>query len=420
MNALGTLDTTQAVRDAVQNDAVRQKLDMDALKKRLANEPSKEEKLRESCEGFEAIFLQKMWEQMRKNVPKEGYLHSKDEETYQSLFDVELCKKMASAGGIGLADMMYEQLSQQLDNTSRTTSPGKYRIPLEMTPTEGLAPKKAAEGEAGAVQNAAMTPADKKLTAENLYSPLMQDDMEFTPAVNNINNANAANAASKGNAILAALDELQKEVGAGRNGQNSRNAAGVQNPANLDGVSWKGQEKVDSKPNPTHLFGRPKKTEKSAEATKVASMPRGMAPADTLWPIPGEKGTVVSTFGWADQPSTGRRVWNSGIQVSAAPGTPVRAVLPGTVIYSGDREGVGHSVVLEHKDGFRSYYGNVVGAGIEVGQEIGHGAEFARIAAQPSASKQGEKNASLHFELKKGEMSLNPESAIPRMTTASR
>ncbi|MDL2291488.1 rod-binding protein, partial [Desulfovibrio sp. OttesenSCG-928-F20] len=103
MSATYPVDPAMAVREANQSDLVRRKLDMDALRKRLGDQAGKEEKLRESCEGFEAIFLQKMWEQMRKTVPKEGYLHSKDEETYQSLFDIELCKKMASAGGIGLA-----------------------------------------------------------------------------------------------------------------------------------------------------------------------------------------------------------------------------------------------------------------------------------------------------------------------------
>ena len=106
------LETRMAMDQAAQNELVQRKIQMDGLRKQL--DPGKDEKakLRESCEGFESIFIQKMWEQMRKNISKEGYLHSKDEESYQSMFDVELSKKMASAGGIGLADMMYLQLSQ--------------------------------------------------------------------------------------------------------------------------------------------------------------------------------------------------------------------------------------------------------------------------------------------------------------------
>lgn len=125
-----------ALQNATQEDPVQKKIAMDALRKRIAGEPDKEKKLREACEGFEAIFIQKVWEQMRKSVPKEGYLHSKDEETYQSMFDQELAKKMSSAGGIGLADMMYEQLSQKLGESSRSTTPSRLAIDPNLTNLE--------------------------------------------------------------------------------------------------------------------------------------------------------------------------------------------------------------------------------------------------------------------------------------------
>jgi len=144
-----------------------------------------------------------------------------------------------------------------------------------------------------------------------------------------------------------------------------------------------------------------------------------MAPSDTLWPLPGGEGAVVSRFGWTDDPASGKRHWNSGVEIAATPDTPVRAVLPGTVVYSGQREGFGHTVVLEHRDGYRSYYSNLQQNSVKIGDQIRHGAEFARVAVQTSPAMQGEKSASLHFELKKGEMALNPESAIQRSDAVS-
>ena len=44
----------------------------------------KEKKLRESCEGFESIFIQKMWEEMRKTLPKSTLLHGKEEQFWQA------------------------------------------------------------------------------------------------------------------------------------------------------------------------------------------------------------------------------------------------------------------------------------------------------------------------------------------------
>jgi murein DD-endopeptidase MepM/ murein hydrolase activator NlpD len=133
-------------------------------------------------------------------------------------------------------------------------------------------------------------------------------------------------------------------------------------------------------------------------------------------PLPGP---VISRFGWEDD-GTGRRRWKPGVEIAASPGEPVRAVLPGTVVYAGPRDGAGNTVVIEHNDGYRSYYGNLQPTTVRVGQRVGLGAEFAKVAAQPAAQAGGENSASLHFELKKGEMALNPESVFSRAGEARR
>ena len=456
------VDPSQAVKEAARSELIQRKLDMDALRSRLGDTSTKQEKLRESCEGFEAIFLQKMWEQMRKNVPKEGYLHSKDEEAYQSMFDVELCKKMASAGGIGLADMLYEQLSQQLENTGRTTRPGSYRQFLPVPPSDTLMAAAPARESAPAV---AAAPTGK-LSADDLYTPLYQEQEQEAPE----QNAKAPGSST----ILGALDELKAELGmapkdapgtAVREWAAARDAAGGLTPPPTDAAvnpalaaraggqtagqtaaptpgqttaaagaprqaaavdpapaSWKGPGPVSAKPKSDHLFGRDKNAAQAKLAetqSKPPAPPKGMAPSDTLWPLPGGEGAVVSRFGWTDDPASGKRHWNSGVEIAATPDTPVRAVLPGTVVYSGQREGFGHTVVLEHRDGYRSYYSNLQQNSVKIGDQIRHGAEFARVAVQTSPAMQGEKSASLHFELKKGEMALNPESAIQRSDAVS-
>lgn len=97
----------------------------------------KERKLREACQGFESIFIQKMWQQMRATLPQGGLLHSRDEKMWQDMYDQELAKSMSSAGGIGLADMMYEQLSRNLVSASRGAAGSAGRTPSFMA---GAAP----------------------------------------------------------------------------------------------------------------------------------------------------------------------------------------------------------------------------------------------------------------------------------------
>lgn len=460
MNSLpasAPLDANLSLKEATQPDLLRQKMDMDALRSRLGDSAGKQEKLRDACEGFEAIFLQKMWEQMRKTVPKEGYLHSKDEESYQSLFDIELCKKMASAGGIGLADMLYGQLSQQIENSGRTTNPSGYRTPLAIEPTTALLPlsaKKPAEES---------NTADAALKAEYLYSPLIDDAPE---------DADAAERASQKSReiIMGALDEIRGELGmapkekglAAQEWAEQRHAAtgfvGPEQPgpenlpdasglpglpgaatakgksetpmtadarpeARADGpdpasMSWQGPGPVSAAPRPFSPFaGRAAQSaaKTADEDSKKGSRP-AIAPENTIWPL--QEGRVTASFGWEEDQTSGRRRWNPGIRIDAPEGTPVRAVLDGTVVYTGQREGAGNSVILQHSGGYRSYYGNLMPVGLRVGDKIKHGAEFAKIAVQDSSRAGEEKSASLHFELKKGEMALNPEAAISRLTAA--
>ncbi|MDL2316007.1 peptidoglycan DD-metalloendopeptidase family protein [Desulfovibrio sp. OttesenSCG-928-A18] len=502
---MSSVDPGLAMQEATQHDLVRQKLDMDALRKRLGDGKGKEEKLREACEGFEAIFLQRMWEQMRKTVPKEGYLHSKDEEMYQSLFDVELCKKMAGAGGIGLADMLYEQLAQQLEDTGRTTTPGSYRRAISIAPPEMLAangkqaaplaeaadlrPETLYTPLAGQGQTAATSPlleaayaelgvspaADAEPNAAQLWA-MERDAMAGTivPALPGHPAATGGSAgavtpsvaaggvdmrpqgeplapgsgaraapglaatgagapaaqATAGQAVGQAVGQATGQATVQATGQASGQAPGLTMPgqsgqhmqtASSGQSATAGAAPAATQAGSAHLFGKPKssKSQKAPEPEKAAQPPRSMVPEGTLWPVADNAGTVSSKFGWEDDPATGKRVWNSGIGISTTPSTPVRAVLPGTVVYAGQRDGYGHSIVLEHRDGYRSYYSNLVPGTVKVGDQIRHGAEFAQVAAQPLASGNGENSASLYFELKKGEMAINPENAIRRLNAAS-
>jgi len=246
--------------------------------------------------------------------------------------------------------------------------------------------------------------ADKKLTIEDLYTPLEQEahDEEAAPLVT-------------ASTIIDALNELRAELGippkdapgaAARDWGTARDAA-VINPST---ASWQGPGPVSARPKPLSSFGG----SSAARAGTTDAPARSMLPSEALWPLPGEQGTVTSRFGWEDDSASGTRRWNSGVWIAAAPDTPVRAVLPGTVVYAGPRDGRGHSVVLEHQDGYRSYYSNLEPNPLQIGEHVRHGAEFARIAVQPSPTVNGENSASLHFELKKGEMALNPESALGR------
>lgn len=118
------MDTATARSNAENKELQGFKRKLNSMSDRLSSGETKDEKLREACEKFEAVFMGKIWKQMRKNVPKSGYLNNQYEQQYTAMFDKDFSEKLAEGGGIGLGDMLYQQLRSKLDNASKSTLPG--------------------------------------------------------------------------------------------------------------------------------------------------------------------------------------------------------------------------------------------------------------------------------------------------------
>ncbi|MBQ7609371.1 MAG: rod-binding protein [Desulfovibrionaceae bacterium] len=148
MTNLSSLDTARMAQSDAKSAAIQTKLG--SLKMSPLSPEAKAKKLREACEGFESIFIQKMWQEMRKSVHQSTLLHSRDEQFWQDMYDQELAKKMTSVGGIGLADMMFEQLSSHLTSASKSTALAAPREPAfipTQAPLLGSELEKKGEGE---------------------------------------------------------------------------------------------------------------------------------------------------------------------------------------------------------------------------------------------------------------------------------
>lgn len=75
-----------------------------------AKEAKDDAKLKATCKELEAVFLNMMMADMRKTIQKSKLIDSSTEDLMTSMLDTEMTKNMASAGGMGLADMLYRQL----------------------------------------------------------------------------------------------------------------------------------------------------------------------------------------------------------------------------------------------------------------------------------------------------------------------
>lgn len=86
-----------------------------ATKLTKAYDEDDQKALKEACQDFESIFLNMMLKEMRKSVPTSDDSYAMS--TFTEMLDEEIAKDLSKGNGIGIADMMYKQLSTKLNNT---------------------------------------------------------------------------------------------------------------------------------------------------------------------------------------------------------------------------------------------------------------------------------------------------------------
>ncbi len=85
------------------------------------------------------------------------------------------------------------------------------------------------------------------------------------------------------------------------------------------------------------------------------------------------RGLYTSSFGYRRDPITGQRAYHSGIDISAAPGRPVRASAAGVVISTEEYGPLGRSVRLAHGFGITTIYGHLSRINVTPGQRVDRG-----------------------------------------------
>jgi flagellar protein FlgJ len=67
--------------------------------------------LRAACMEMESLFINHLFKEMRATIDKSGFISGgRAEEIFTSMLDVEQSRNISSAGGIGLAAILLEQL----------------------------------------------------------------------------------------------------------------------------------------------------------------------------------------------------------------------------------------------------------------------------------------------------------------------
>lgn len=125
---------------------------------------------------------------------------------------------------------------------------------------------------------------------------------------------------------------------------------------------------------------------------------RGTLPA----PVSGKR---LAAFGSTDD-GGGR---SSGMRLAAAPGTSVRAVAYGRVVFADWFKGYGLMVIVDHGDDYLSLYGYNEAVQAEVGDWVSGGDVIAT-----SGASGGQRGDSIYFELRHNGQPIDPSSWLRR------
>jgi flagellar protein FlgJ len=93
-------------------------------KLRAQAKQSPEAALKATAKQFEAVFLGMMLKSMRQATPQDGVLDNEQTKMFTDMLDQQMAQNMANRG-IGLADMIYKQLSRNAGSTVHPPAPGK-------------------------------------------------------------------------------------------------------------------------------------------------------------------------------------------------------------------------------------------------------------------------------------------------------
>jgi murein DD-endopeptidase MepM/ murein hydrolase activator NlpD len=125
-----------------------------------------------------------------------------------------------------------------------------------------------------------------------------------------------------------------------------------------------------------------------------------------LWPV---RGHILASYG-----SKSDGTHNDGINIAAPRGTAVQAVDAGVVAYTGNElRGYGNLVLVKHANGWISAYAHCDAILVKRGEKVGRGQAIARVGSTGNVNE-----PQLHFELRRGQHSVDPREFMPPLPSA--
>ncbi|MGN6153241.1 MAG: peptidoglycan-binding protein, partial [Lysobacteraceae bacterium] len=197
-----------------------------------------------------------------------------------------------------------------------------------------------------------------------------------------------------GDQTEAAVRQFQQQRGLevdGKAGRDTLTALGIQ----------PGQAQTTPQPAPQ----TPSQTQTPSQPQPAPQQPAPQpqtTPGGNTWPAPGN-----FNVNRADKPGEGEGEFGTpraggrdhkGIDIQGKVGDPIESFGPGRVIFSGQMQGYGNTVVIQHDNGLQTLYGHLNSRSAEVGQRVTENTVIGTMGRSGNTPSQGDTH--LHFEVR--------------------
>lgn len=120
----------------------------------------------------------------------------------------------------------------------------------------------------------------------------------------------------------------------------------------------------------------------------------------SVWPVVGR---LMGGFGERTDPFSGEGARHTGVDISAPTGTTVKAAADGVVISAGWNGGYGRCVIVDHGNGYQTWYGHLSKIDVMEGEEIRQGETLGLVGMTGRAT-----GPHLHYEVRIHSTPVNP------------
>jgi murein DD-endopeptidase MepM/ murein hydrolase activator NlpD len=147
--------------------------------------------------------------------------------------------------------------------------------------------------------------------------------------------------------------------------------------------------------------------------TNLASRTRNIFARADLHVMPGGwplDGRLMDGFGQRSDPFSGEGAMHTGVDISAPFGTPVKATGDGIVIHANWSGGYGRCIVIDHGNGYQTWYAHLSRMDVMEGDEIRQGEVVGAVGVTGRST-----GAHLHYEVRIASTPVNPYRFLTRI-----